>query len=150
MLPRRARNVTFLPIAIHTLGMQHLIHRRGAGALVAAVRPGPQFGEPVGVGAPAFEAGPVTGGERRGLVQEEQLGVAIGLHDLAMPALELEHAGDPLSGGPAAGPDGLVGCVEGPAAIAHQQASMRRGDDLALGGDAVLERHAQSAKLARA
>ena len=70
-------------VAVHAFGVQHFVHGRGAGAIVAAVRPGPEFGEPVGVGATAFKAGPVTGGERRGLVQEEQLGVAVGLHDLA-------------------------------------------------------------------
>jgi enoyl-CoA hydratase/carnithine racemase len=83
----------------------------------------------------------VAGRERGGLVQEEQLGVAMGLHHLAVAALELEHAGDPLPGGPAARTQRLVGKVEGAAPVAHHEAAVRCGYDLAFGRDAVLEGH---------
>ncbi len=51
--------------------------------------------------APAFEARPVTGGERRHLVEKEQFAVAVAPH-LAMAVVELEPAADPLPRGPAA------------------------------------------------
>ena len=83
------------------------------------------------LGAAALEAGAMPGGQRGRLVEEEQLGVAVGLHQLPAPALELEQAGDPLPGRPAARLERLVGQMEAAAAVAHHQAAVRRGDDLA-------------------
>jgi hypothetical protein len=78
-----------------------------------------------------------------GLIEEEQLGVAVGLHHgQAVSALELEHAGDPLPAGPAPAAERAVGQMKGASAIAHHQAALRRGDNVAGGGDTVLERHA--------
>jgi len=101
----------------------------------------PEFGETVGGGAAAFEAGAMSGGKRGRLVEEEQLGVAVGLHELPPPVLELQHAGDPLPGRPAARPERLIRQMEAAAAVAHHEAAVRCGDDLACGRDAVLERH---------
>jgi len=84
----------------------------------------------------------MPGGQRGRLVEEEQLGVAVGLHHRrAVAPFELEHAGDPLPGGPAAGPERAVRQMEGAATVAQHQAAVRRGDDLTLGRDSVLERH---------
>ena len=80
---RRARKV-------HFSGARDLHAPRAAGrplpgrarAPRSPMRPGPQLGEAVRVGAAALEAGAMAGGERGGLVEEEQLGVAVGLHQL--------------------------------------------------------------------
>ena len=132
----------FPPLRADPLGMQRHVHLGRPGRCGPAARLGPQRRKALGIAAAALEAGAMAGGQRRRLVEEEQLGVAVGLHHrLAVPALELEHAGDPLPGGPAAGPERPVGQMEGAAAVAHHEAAVRRGDDLALGRDAVLERH---------
>ena len=91
------------------------------------------------VGAAADEARPVAGGERRRLVEKEQLGVAVA-PDAAMAALERADAGDPLPRRPAATAERLVGAMEAPAAVAHQRAARGDGDERAVGIDAVLQR----------
>src|SRR5262249_48070510 len=116
-------------------------------ALRSALRHGPQLGEVLGLAAAALEARAMAGGKRRGFIQEEQLGVAVGLHHLALAALELEHAGDPLPAGPAPGPGCRVGQMNHPAAIAHHEAAVRGGNDIALGRDTVLERHEADSSL---
>src|SRR5690606_16716369 len=80
-----------------------------------------------------------------GLVKEEELGVAVRLHHLAMAALERQHAGDPGAARPAASAEALLGVVQPPAAVAHQRPALRRGDDLAERRDAVLQRHYSAA-----
>src|SRR5829696_2267057 len=91
--------------------------------------------------AAAFAAGAVAGGERRHLVEEEQLGVA-GAPDRAMASLEVEHAADPLLRGPAPPPQrSRVTIVKAPAAIAEQEPARGRRDELAEGRDPVLQRH---------
>jgi len=67
--------------------------RRGFGGPGAGSRPGRQEGLVGGVAA--FGAGPVSGGQRDGLVEEEQLGVAAGPHDRPSAAAELQHAYQP-------------------------------------------------------
>src|SRR5262245_62627000 len=80
--------------------------------------------------------------QRRCLIEKKQFRVTVGLHHgRAMTALELEHAGDPLPARPAAPSQRAVGQVKSTTAIAHQQTTVRRGDDVALGRDAVLEWH---------
>src|SRR5581483_224481 len=71
-------------------------------------------GGPVGVvgGPPALGAGPVPGGERDGLVVEEQQRVVVRLPLLLPPPPELQCAGDPQI--PAVEPDDLPPPVEDP------------------------------------
>src|SRR5207248_11259176 len=77
------------------------VDRVGAG--LAAVQAGPDRAEAVVVLAPAERARAVAGGERGGLVDEEELGELAWLHHrAALPALELEPAGDPAAHRPAA------------------------------------------------
>ena len=122
--------------------MQVQVHLGRPGRRRPLPRRGPQCRELLGIAAPALEAGAMARGQRRCFVEEEQLGVPVGLHHGgAVTPLELEDAGDPLPGRPAAGAEGSVGEVEGAAAVAHHQAAVRRGDDLALRRDTVLERH---------
>jgi hypothetical protein len=82
----------------------------------------------------------VSGGERRRLVEEEQLREAAGLHQwLAMPAPEPEAASDPAPGGVvSADPTGSV--VEA-APVAVHEPSRGVGDQLAERRDPVPERH---------
>ena len=96
--------------------------------------------EPVVVLAPAERAGPVAGGERGRLVEEEQLREPARLQQpRPLPALELEPAADPaLDGEAAPDPAGLV--VEA-AAVAVDETPGRVGDQLAERRDAILQRH---------
>jgi len=56
----------------------------------------PDLAEARVVRVPAERAGPVPGGERRCLVEEEELGELAGLQQrTALPAAELELTGDP-------------------------------------------------------
>src|SRR5262249_19199039 len=100
----------------------------------------PAGDETVVVGAAALGAGAVAGREGRRLVEEEELRVAPGLEQrAAVPAAELEPAGDPaLAGVAAANPTG--GVVQ-TAAVAEDEAAARIGDELAERRDAVLPRH---------
>ena len=121
--------VRALGLAVEPFGVQDFVHRRRAGALGLA---GEQRGETLGILAPAFEARPVAGGERRHLVEEEQFGVTVA-PDVAMAVFEIEPAANPLPRRPAPRRElALVG-VNSPAAIAHQRAARGRGDEFAEG-----------------
>ena len=98
----------------------------------------------VTVSLPSAErTGPMPGRQRRRLIHEEKLGIGVRLHDLAMPSFESEHAGDPMGMTPARRVQALVGVMQN-AAIAHEQAALGHGDDVALGCDAILQRHGRS------
>ena len=96
--------------------------------------------EAVVVLAAAERTRPVAGGERRRLVEEEQLREPAGLEQpRPLPVLELEPAGDPaLDGEAAPDPAGLV--VEA-AAVSVDETAGRVRDQLAEGRDAILQRH---------
>src|SRR5207244_2659247 len=77
--------------AVQALGLQHEVHRG------RAQRPIRECGrKSLRVLAAAFETRPVPGRERRHLVEEKKLRIALA-PDVAMPALEVEHAADPLA-----------------------------------------------------
>ena len=116
-----------------------------AGALARLRFAGEQRGEAFRVPAPAFETGPVAGGERRHLVEEEQFGVAVA-PDVALAVFEIEPAANPLPRGPAARAERLALVMQPPAAIAHQRAARGRGEQFAEGIDAVLQRHGRGSK----
>ena len=63
------------------------------------------------------------------LVQEEQLRVPSRLEELAVPAPELQHAGDPSANLPR--PDQLAIGVVQHTPVPEQEAARRRGDDVA-------------------
>jgi len=95
------------------------------------------------VGAPALEAGPVTGRQRRRLIEEEQLGVAPA-PNVSMPSLEVEAASNPPARDPAPSAEGLPVAMETAAAIAEQQAARSIGKQIAERIDAVGQRHCDS------
>src|SRR5207247_1510618 len=85
-LPSRGR--------IDSLAVELLVDR--VGSCLTGVEQAPDRAEAVVILPAAERAGPVSGGERRRLVEEEELGEPAGLHQrLAVPAAEPEAAGDP-------------------------------------------------------
>src|SRR5580704_18014642 len=126
--------------AVEALGLQHRVHggraRRGREAVAA--RPGGR--ECQCVGAAAFEARTMAGGERGRLVKEEQLGVTFAPYR-AVPVLEGENATYPRTRGPAVPRQGALVVVNAPAAVAEEQPARGHGIELAERVDAVLQRH---------
>jgi len=94
---------------------------------------------------PAFEAGPVTGGERGHLVEKKQFAIAVAPH-LAVAIVEFETAADPLLRRPAPCAKLVVPIVQSPAAIAHEQSARRIGEQSAKRIDAVLQGHRRASK----
>lgn len=105
-----------------------------AGAALARERQ-----EPGVAGAAALRTRAVAGRERRGLVEEEELGVAPRPEQLARAALELEHARDPPLHLPLP-PDRAGGVVQA-AAIAVDEPAGGIRDQLAERCDPVPPRH---------
>ena len=102
----------------------------------------PHLGKADVVLATAQRARPVTGGERRRLIQEEELREPAGLHERgSVPATKFEPTRDPAPAGVSA-PD-PPRCVVQASTIAVHEPSCRMRDQLAGGRDSVLERHAQ-------
>jgi hypothetical protein len=100
----------------------------------------PDRQEPPVVGAPAERTGTMSGRERGGLVREEELREASGLHQrLSMPAAEPEATDDPASA-VVVQADPAVRVVQA-APVAVDEAASRIGDQLAERRDPVLERH---------
>jgi hypothetical protein len=130
--------VQTLGAAVKPLGVQHQIHLVGARALAKLERLCQNRAKRFGILAPAFEAGPVPGGERGHLVEKKQLGV-IAAPDVALAVLEVEHAADPLPRRPAALGQLRSSVVEAPAAIAHEQAARAGREPFAEWIDAILQ-----------
>ena len=134
-LPARAR--------VDPLGVQARVDLGGARPLRQPVRATPRLGEGDEVGAAAVRARAVPRRQRGRLVQEEQRRPATRRHRVAPHALPVQHAADPQLRPPAGHAQPAVRPVQA-AAVAHQQAASRVGDDLPGGGDAVLQRHYSS------
>ena len=83
----------------------------------------------------------MPGSERNGFVVEEQLGPAAPGHDFAAHTPELADTDDPRLVSPAAREQRARGRVVDDAAVAHEQAALLDGNDLAEGSYAVLQRH---------
>lgn len=86
---------------------------------------------------PAFEAGPVSGGERGWLVKKKQLGVEPPPY-LAMTSFKCQHAADPLPRNPSPRRERARSGVKSPATIAHEGAARRIGQELAERIDTIL------------
>src|SRR5664279_1727190 len=115
-----------LGFAIEAFGLQHGIHGRRARAVGFA---GKQRREVFRILAAAFETWPMPGGQRRHFVEEKQFGVAVTPY-LAMALVEFEPAADPLPRHPAALSKSLVGTMQTPAAVAHEQPARRRRESV--------------------
>ena len=132
------------PVYKATLPVQHLVdvvcrRFRGKGA---GRRPGRQ--ERLIGGVPAFRARPVPGGQRDGLVEEEQFGIAAGPHDGPPAAAELQHARQPAAD--LVAPDqGQVLVVEHAPVAVHGPAVLG-GDQLARGRYPVPQRTVQASE----
>src|SRR5271155_4477844 len=120
---------------IEALAMEDEVHLRRAWPRASAERGAKRLG----VGAPAFEAGPMSSREGRHLVEEKEFRVALA-PDFAMAPLERAEAGDPLPRGPATLAQRPVGAVEPTAAIAHQRPARRSRDKSAVRIDTILQR----------
>ena len=133
------------------LGVQHAVHRRRAGRGGEVVGPGPGGGEGLSVRPAAVEAGAVAGGERRRLVEEEDLGVTRA-HHRAPQATVGGQAAYPGPAAPARPSEPGVRLVEAAAAVAHEEAALGHGVQRPVRGTAVLQgrgsRHRGGAALA--
>jgi len=109
----------------------------------AGMEPRPDLGEADVVLPPAERAGTVPGGERRRLVEEEELRKPSRLEQrFPPPAPELEAAGDPALAGEAS-PDPTCLVVKA-ATVAVDEAPRRIRDELAQRRHAVLQRHSDT------
>src|SRR5258706_1878530 len=117
--------------------MQHCIQVVGANWVADSYPPGRL--KTLIIGVAALGARPMAGGERRRLVKEEQLGIRVGTHELASAPAKRGAAGDPAPDLP--GAHKASGVVVQDATIAHQEASLREGDDLAKRRHPILQRH---------
>src|SRR5215471_2418729 len=131
--------------AIKPLGMQHAIHLGRARRGVEAVAAREGCGERLGVGAPALEAGAMTGSERSRLIEEEQFGVTAP-PDLAMTALEFEPAADPGARHPAPQAEGAIVTMKTSAAVAEQRPSRGVSKQVAERIHAVRKRHERATR----
>ena len=82
----------------------------------------------------------MTGGQRDRFVEKEQLCVIAGLHDPAMPVFVDQVADDPRFVPPAGVAEALIFAMKN-AAVAHEEAAGRVGDDVAGGENSVLQWH---------
>src|SRR4029077_8413762 len=131
--------VRSLGASIEPLGLKDSIHFRRARNSAAVSLP-PFLGKQHRIRAPALEARPMPGRERRDLIEEKQIGEARSPNVVA-PPLELQHAADPLARGPAAPAQRPAVAMKAPAAIAEEHSARRRRDQFAERIDAVLQRH---------
>src|SRR6516165_193116 len=137
-----------LDASAKTLGVQHLVHR---GSVRPCRKPSclaPCLGEGFRILAAALEARPMPGRQRRHLIDKKQLGVVAAPH-VALPALEIEHAANPLPRRPA--PPGQRFCVgmKAAAAVAEQRAARGSRKQFAERVHPVLQRHRQTLSIVR-
>jgi len=92
-------------------------------------------------------AGPVTGGEGGGFVQEKQLSPRAWGHDGAQSAAKLQSTGDPAPDLRVAH-DVALSIVQN-APVAHERASPRQRQDFAERGHPVAQRHRRRSAIER-
>ena len=125
---------------VQPLAMQHGVDVTQAD-VCEAIALLPCRAKAVGVVAAAVEARAMAGGERSGLVEEEQFGPAASAHHLAPAPPEFADAYEPRLRSPALVQQGFGRGIMDDAAIAREKAALRRRDDVARGSHAVLQRH---------
>jgi hypothetical protein len=123
---------------IEALAVELRVDRVRSG--LAGMELAPRLHQVLVIGATAERAGPMSGGERRRLVQEEELGEATGPEKrVSPPAPEFEAARDPTLSVVAA-QEVATRIVEA-AAIAVHQPTCRFGDQLAEWSHPIAKRH---------
>lgn len=132
LLRSRLVQASAADITSKTLRVQETVEFVGAGRICVGEE------APVVI-VPALGARPVSGGEGGRFVQKEEPGVTAGRHRLAPTSPELEPARDPAAAivGP---PDPPILPVK-PAAVAEDESSLTRLDQLSERRNTVLERH---------
>ena len=109
--------------------MQHAVDLGGARRRCAPSPPPEGGGEGIRGGAPALEAGTMTGGERGRFVEEEQLGIALS-PDGALASPEFEPAANPAARDPSPRAEGAIIAMKPAAAIAEEKAAGSIGKEL--------------------
>jgi hypothetical protein len=79
--------------------------------------------------------------QRCRFVKKKQLGIAPGCHDHAVASFERQHAGNPVSGGPATATELAPVVVQTSTSITHQGPSGGDGVNLAKRVDTILQGH---------
>src|SRR5262245_8769342 len=105
--------------SIESFGLKNLVHRRSRRPQLLA---GKQKRKPLGILAAALETWTVPCGKCRNLIEEEQLGIAVG-PDLAVTIVEVELAANPLFRGPAPASKPTLVVMQSTAAVAHEGAA---------------------------
>lgn len=85
----------------------------------------------------------MPGCQCRRFIHEKELGVSAWLHDVPVPTLERQDAGNPVRVTPAYWVQALLSIMQN-AAIAHEKAAFLDSDDITFGRDAILHWHAAS------
>jgi hypothetical protein len=120
------------------LGVQDGVHVVGARFRRESHRCCPCGPELLVVGVPAFGARTMPGGQRDGLIEEEQFGVSPWLQDLPASAPEFQHADQPATHLVAPDQDEVVVVQDAPVAV-HGSAVLG-GDQVTGGCDPVAQR----------
>jgi hypothetical protein len=132
---RRKRSIPDKPF--HVKDRIDLPDRRSYFESIRGISRQPGHLPPVEIHSSAFRAGAMSSRKRRSLIQEEQLGITIRLHDLPFPSLEFEQAGDP--GFQAEWTNDLPAIVMQQSAISHPGASGAGLNDPPPGIDPILQ-----------
>src|SRR6478609_4321489 len=131
-----------LGLAVQPLGVEDSVHRVRRCALLLARK---QDCKSFGILAAALETRPMAGGERRNLVEEEQLRVGAAPH-VALAALEFQHAADPPPRHPTPQAERFAVAMKFPPAIAEQSASRGCREEVTERIDPILQRHRWSSE----
>ena len=122
---------------LQPIGVHDHIHVISAIRSSYSYRPG-DF-EALIVGMAALGARPMAGGERRRLVEEEELRPRVGLQQLAVASTKRRAAGDPAPHLP--GAHDAPGVVMQDASIAHERATLSYSNNLANRRHPILQWH---------
>src|SRR6478752_6015168 len=98
------------------------------------MRAGPGTAESLVILAAALGAGTMSSGQCGRLVEEEQLGVVAGMHDLTPPPAKLQHTYDPAAH--LAVTHDLTVLIVQQATVAEHQPALGRRDEVAERGHA--------------
>jgi len=126
--------------ALDPLVMQDAVDRFG-GRAQPAFCGGPGIPKLLGSLASAEKARAMARRKSDGLIEEEQLCSASASHDRSAATFVLTATDEPGLGGPAPVQQRLRFRIVDDATVAGEHAAMGRGDDVAAGSDAILQRH---------